>query len=75
MIHFRTAAHLRNVLAVVLDLVVGDRHRDQVNVLTLAAAVRVDDVREQAEAGWEQLPRARAAALDVPLEREPLSMR
>ena len=66
------AALLGRVVADVLDLVVRDRDRDQMHVLALAAAVGVDDVREEPEARRQQLARARAAALDVPLEREAL---
>ncbi len=66
------AAALGDVVADVLDLVVSDRGRNQIHVLAAAAAKRVDHVGEQAEAGRQQLSRPRAAALDVPLEREAL---
>ena len=68
----RAAALLGDVVADVLDLVVGDRDRDQEDVLALAAPVGVDHVGEQPEARRQQLARARAPALDVPLEREAL---
>src|SRR5262249_28696066 len=55
-----------------LDLGVGDRGRDQEDVLALAATVGVDDVGEEPEAWRQQLAGARAAALDVPLEGEAL---
>jgi hypothetical protein len=66
------AALLGDVVADVLDLVVGDRDRDQEHVVALAAAVGVDHVGEHPEARRQQLAGARAAALEVPLEREAL---
>ena len=68
----RAAALLGGVVAHVGDLVVGDRDRDQEDVLALGAPVGVDHVGEQSEARRQQLAGARAAALDVPLEREAL---
>ena len=66
------AVLLGRVRADVLDLVVGDRDRDQDHVLALAAPVGVDDVGEEPEARRQQLAGARAPALDVPLEGEAL---
>ena len=68
----RAAPLLGGVVAHVGDLVVGDRYRDQEDVLALGAPVGVDHVGEQSEARRQQLAGARAAALDVPLEREAL---
>src|SRR6056297_912307 len=64
----RAAALLRDVAAEVLDLVVGDRDRDEIEVVALAPAIGVDDVRQQPETRRQQLAGPRASAFDVPLE-------
>jgi len=68
----RAAARLVRVVADVGDLIVRDGHRHQQHVVGAAAAPRVDDVGQHAEARRQQLARARPAALDVPLHREAL---
>src|SRR6185369_14033288 len=66
------AALLRGVAGDVLDLVVRDRDGHEQHVVALPAPVRVDHVGEEAEPRRHELPRPRASALDVPLEREAL---
>jgi hypothetical protein len=64
------AALLGGVSAHVLDLVVGDRDGDQHHVVALSPAIGIDHVGEQAEARRQQLARAGATALQVPLQGE-----
>src|SRR5207244_11192759 len=66
------AALLGGVAGDVLERAAGGSHRDQEDVLALAAPVGVHHVGEEAEARRHELTRARARPLDVPLEREAL---
>src|SRR5262249_30246998 len=69
---FGRAALLGNVVRNVLNLIVGNRNRDQKDVFTATASVRIDDVREQAETRRQELAGARTTAFDVPFQRKAL---
>lgn len=51
-----------------LELVVGDRDRNEVHVVDAPLPERLDQVRQDAEAGRAELPGAGPASLQVPLE-------
>ncbi len=51
-----------------LELVVGDRHRDEEDVVDAPLPERLHQVAEDSEAGWAELARPGPAALQVPLE-------
>ena len=54
-------------------MVVGDRDRDDINVVHAAVAEGLDQVGQQAVAGRAELAGTAAPAFDVPLNIEPLS--
>jgi hypothetical protein len=56
----------------ILYMVIDDRQRNQIHVLALAARIRVGHVREHPIPWGKELAGPRAAAFQVPLEREPL---